>query len=113
MAREPKSPPPVSITVPTTRSPDFKTLYVNGARTAVTPYDIRVIFSALNDNSEQEPYSEEQISIVVSPQLAKVLQELWTKAVENYEKNWGTIQRHSNALLSDETSPKAKTPKSN
>lgn len=106
MAKDTKSVPTPSVQVPTTRSADFKTLYVNGARTAVTPYDIRAVFSALNDNFAQEPYAEEQIAVVVSPQLARVFLDLWSQAVQNYEKNFGPIPRLHGALQSD--APKAK-----
>lgn len=74
-----------------TQSSEHREIYTNTTKIGLTPWDLRIVFG----HAVQKPNgfaSEDLVTVVMSPQHAKVLLGAWTKALENYEKMFGEVK---------------------
>lgn len=74
-----------------TQSPEHREIYTNTTKIGLTPWDLRIVFGHAVQKANAFA-SEDLVTVVMSPQHAKVLLGAWTKAVENYEKMFGEIK---------------------
>lgn len=71
-----------------TRSIQHREIYVNGSRFGVSPWDLRIVYSTAGGEGIA---GEDQVTVIMSPQHALVAMNAWKKAIEAYEKLFGTI----------------------
>lgn len=77
--------------IDSTQSPEHREIYTNTTKIGVTPWDLRIIFGHAVQRATSFS-SEDLVTVVMSPQHAKVLLGAWTKALENYEKAFGEVK---------------------
>ena len=71
---------------------DHREIYTNSSKIGTTPWDMRIVFGHVIDLPQMgQQKLEDLVTIVMSPQHAKVLLGAWTKAIEAYEATFGTI----------------------
>ena len=76
---------------PTTRSANYQTVYANGAKIGMSPWDLRITFS---HSIEGNPgiVNEEQVTVVMSPQQAKAVLHNWALTIKSYEQMFGEMK---------------------
>jgi hypothetical protein len=91
MAIEKKRNTPVP-TAKLSKAADFRSIYANNAVFEVSVFDIRITFGESSKGSSDEPMEVEQkVSILMSPQHAKLFAQLLLSNVEGYEKQIAPI----------------------
>lgn len=76
----------------TKQAPDFKTVYFNHTRIAPSFYDVRVFFGQSSVTPKGEQTFEEQLCVVLAPELAKNIAELLIRSMQKYETIFGKIR---------------------
>lgn len=71
-------------------SPDHKYVYINGSRMGFSPWDFRIICSSAKDNNG-DGVNEDQVTLIMSPQHAKVMLQNWITTIKGYEELFGLI----------------------
>jgi len=88
------------------KHPDHREIYTNTSKIGLGPWDIRLIFGHLIEGATpQQQVMEDLVTIIMSPQHAKVLLASWQNALKTYEDNFGVIPdltERVNALVSKE-----------
>lgn len=69
---------------------DHKYIYVNGARMAISPWDLRIVYSTAKDIGG-DTINEDQVTVVMSPQHAKAALRNWATTIKKYEDIFGVI----------------------
>lgn len=82
----------------TIRAEGHKTLYVNGIKIAMSPWDLRIVFSNTTGASMEESITEEVVTVVMSPQQAKSSLQHWANSVRTYENTFGPIPEINSIL---------------
>ena len=77
--------------IPTIRLANFQTLYSNAIRIGISAWDIRLTCGQLLESAVNQFLIEEQVTIILSPQSAKVLLTSLGNSVELYERQFGQI----------------------
>lgn len=87
--------PPVN-----TKAADHKTIYSNVIRTAISPFDIRLVFGQVTDTvpGTFATQTEDLASVIVAPEEAKALIPVLQQAIDHYEKVYGTIRDVTSTL---------------
>ena len=112
------------------KSADHKSVYSNMVRTAVTPFDIRMVFGQVSEPIPGDPaqQGEEFVTVIMAPEEAKAIIPLIQQALQVYEAQYGEIRdvtarlekmkAEAAAMLAkaqtpakSETPPKAETPR--
>jgi hypothetical protein len=73
------------------KSEDFKELYANHLRMAITPVDLAIWFGRITEVSVGNPGVEEQIGIRLSPQTFKTLVGNLNNILAVYESQFGIV----------------------
>jgi hypothetical protein len=74
------------------KHPDHQEIYTNTARIGVSPWDIRIMFGHVIEPIPNKPQvGQDLVTIVMSPQLAKILMGQWAKSIASYEAAYGEI----------------------
>ena len=88
----------IDIGEPETRSVQAKPItrptpiiYANQVQLATTPWDIQMIFSQLRETRVSEAVTEELVTVVMSPVHAKVMAQILSNQVVQYEAQFGII----------------------
>lgn len=68
------------------RSSDYSIVYSDAVRTSLGPYDLKMTFSINELLPDEDVLITEIVTVVLTPQHAKVLAETLTRNVERYEK---------------------------
>ena len=76
------------ITRPTS---DHKVIYANSNRMGVSPWDIRITFGQMSEVFGEGAVNEEMLTVVMSPQLAKVTMHSLISTIKQYEGMFGEI----------------------
>jgi hypothetical protein len=77
----------------TFQSEKFMSVYSNSANLEVTPWDFKFIFGAIvTQGSNKPPKIENRVEVVMSPQHAKVLLNIFATHLQEYEKRVGEIK---------------------
>jgi hypothetical protein len=106
------------IMLASTRAADYKNMYVNATKMGVSPWDIRVTVGQVIENADGTNVTEEQITLLMSPQHAKVVLQSLQTTIEVYERTFGEIKdlkdftRGALALREQANLEKPKNPKS-
>jgi len=95
------------------RAPDFRTIYTNNAKFAITPFDFSFILNEVTETEKGEVYVEQKARITMSPLNAKIFAFVLTQNVANFEKQFGEIHIPDNLFSVATVSPvaEAKTTK--
>jgi hypothetical protein len=72
------------------QSPAHQEIYTNTSKVGLSPWDIRLVFGHIIEKNGTQML-EDLVTVVTSPQHAKVLVSAWAKAVQSYEENFGAI----------------------
>lgn len=72
--------------IPTIRSEQFRSVYVNHARGGLTNWDLRFTFSSLAENPPNQPVVEDQIMLMMTCEFAKALIGTIAITIGAYEK---------------------------
>jgi hypothetical protein len=81
----------MEITPVRTKAADARTIYIDAARMASSPWDIRIHFSLLKETEPGVVVDEEQVVIIMSPQHAKALMGVVVKNVKKWEDKYGKL----------------------
>lgn len=73
------------------KHPEHKEWYSNTTRIGVTPWDVHIVFGHVIEHGPAQQNIEDLVSIVMSPQHAKVLLGQWAQAIQTYEAQFGPI----------------------
>ena len=97
-----------------TKAADHKTIYSNVARTAVSPFDIRIVFGQVSDPVPDSPaqHTAELATVIMAAEQAKALIPIMLQAIQQYEALYGEIRDISARLtkMKEEALAKASTP---
>jgi len=89
------------------KSPNHHEVYTNTSKVGMGPWDMRLIFGHLIEGATpNQQVMEDLVTVVMSPQHAKVLLLSWQSAIKAYEDNFGAIPDLTdkvNALIAKET----------
>jgi hypothetical protein len=86
---------------PGSKHPDHREIYSNTTKVGFGPWDIRLIFGHIVEGaSPSQQVSEDLVTIVMSPQHAKVLIASWEKVIKAYEGQFGAIPDLTNIVES-------------
>lgn len=96
---------------PSFAGPQYRQIYSNSTRMAVTPWDISVTFSSVSFSMTGPLPVQDEVTVVVSPQHAKVLARNWAKTIEVYEKKYGAIADVAHVVVQKEPAAKKKKAK--
>ncbi|MGD0515029.1 MAG: DUF3467 domain-containing protein [Terriglobales bacterium] len=88
-----------------TRAADFRSLYVNFARLGFNPFELSFFFGEAGTTPERldQVSVEIKTKIVMSPIEAKLLAQMLTLTLSNYEKKYGVIEIPDEAKLASST----------
>ncbi|MGZ4868117.1 MAG: DUF3467 domain-containing protein [Candidatus Angelobacter sp.] len=92
--RQPQSPETQFATVrhvTYTLDPQYRTVYTNNASMSLTAFDVQFIFGEMVDSEGENVTVEKKVKIAMSPQHAKILTALMVRNIQQYEKQFGTI----------------------
>jgi hypothetical protein len=74
------------------KSPNHHEVYTNISKVGIGPWDMRLIFGHLIEGATpNQQVMEDLVTVVMSPQHAKVLLSGWQTAMKAYEDNFGAI----------------------
>jgi hypothetical protein len=73
------------------RAPDFRSIYTNNSKFAITPFDFSFILNEVTESEKGEVYVEQKARITMPPLHAKIFAYVLTQNVMNYEKQFGEI----------------------
>lgn len=77
---------------PTVKSPDHKNIYINAARVGIAPYDVRLICGQVVEGAEvNSNVNEDLVTVIFSPQQAKVVARMLSNAIQQYETLFGPV----------------------
>ena len=77
---------------PVTRGPDYRIIFTNQSRMRLSPTEIALTFGYLDQLANAPgPFIEEKVTLVFTPQHAKVLARSLTEIMKVYEDRYGTI----------------------
>ncbi|MBA2339139.1 MAG: DUF3467 domain-containing protein [Pyrinomonadaceae bacterium] len=74
------------------RSEDYRTVYTNAAKIGLTTWDVRLTFSTIVEAEVGKLATEEQVTVIMSPQHAKDLLRVFVINLANWEKQFGAIK---------------------
>jgi hypothetical protein len=90
--------------IPGPQHRDHREIYTNTSKVGVGPWDIRLIFGHIIEGTiPNQQVMEDLVTIVMSPQHAKVLVASWEKAIKTYEDNFGVIPDLTNVVTAMNT----------
>lgn len=72
------------------RSPDYKNLYINATRMSISPWDIRIAVGQVVEIDGKNT-NEDAATIVMSPQHAKAFLASLQKSFDLYEERFGKV----------------------
>lgn len=75
----------------TRKSPDFRSIYANNAVFEVSVFDVRITFGEASKADGESMDVEQRVSVVMSPQHAKVFAQILMSNIEGYERQIATI----------------------
>jgi hypothetical protein len=85
--------------IPGSKHPNHQEIYSNTTKVGFGPWDIRLIFGHIIEGAlPTQQVSEDLVTVVMSPQHAKVLIASWDKVVKAYEAQFGTIPDLTNVV---------------
>ncbi len=73
------------MSAPVERGESFQTIYINGSRIGLSPFDIRVTFGLLLEVTPSNAVNSELVTVVMSPQHAKSLARILNENIKNWE----------------------------
>ena len=74
------------------RTPGFVSVYANNVGSAMTPYDLRLIFGQIVFGPDEEPHIEDSVSITMAWEHVLPLRDLLTRVTEKFEHDYGPIR---------------------
>jgi Protein of unknown function (DUF3467) len=78
--------------MPGSKHPDHQEIYSNTTKAGFGPWDIRLIFGHIIEGAlPNQQVAEDLVTVVMSPQHAKVLIASWEKIIKAYEDQFGII----------------------
>ena len=80
----------LSMSVPTTKSPNHRVVYVNSSRMGVSPWDVRVILGQVSEVADGQQ-NQDEVTLVMSPQHAKIFLRNFETTIATYEGMFGKI----------------------
>ena len=75
------------------RSADVPTIYANNVSIKTSLWDMTIDFGLIVEATLEALVYRDEVTIIMSPQHAKVFAEAMTKTVEQYEQQYGPIPR--------------------
>ncbi len=91
------------------RSPNHVSVYANNVQIEVNLFDIKVSFGELMEAREDQVTFEDKVTVIFSPQHAKVLAAALLQNIGNYEKQFGIINIPKELAVIDVTTEKRGT----
>jgi hypothetical protein len=95
------------VVVPGPKHADHREVYTNTSKIGMGPWDLRLIFGHLIEGATaSQQIIEDLVTVIMSPQHAKVLLSSWQNAIKTYEETFGVIPDLTdkvNALIAKET----------
>ena len=89
------------------KAPDYREIYSNVSRVAISPWDLRLVFGQTVEGATQgQLVMQDVMTVVISPQHAKILLESWTTAMKTYETHFGEVPNLTaavNAFIAKQT----------
>ncbi len=82
----------VNRTMKRTQAANHLSIYANNAQMQVSLYDVKIAFGQVTEVEEKHVAFEDQVTVILSPQHAKVLAGLLVQNVAQYEKQFGEIK---------------------
>lgn len=73
------------------KHPNYQEIYSNTTKVGVSPWDLRIIYGHMVEQAPGQQVVEDLVTIVMSPQHAKVLYAHWARAIKTYEDRFGVI----------------------
>jgi len=74
------------------RSPNYVSFYSNNSKQRLSPFDVVLTFSVINNPPNEEAFIEELCSVTFSPQHFKLLLAGMTTTLKTYESQFGEIK---------------------
>jgi hypothetical protein len=85
--------PQDAIPLKAVQSDKFVSIYSNSMTLDITPWDFKFVFGVLvKGEPGQPPMIENRAEVVMSPQHAKAMLDIFTTHLKEYEKNVGEIK---------------------
>lgn len=88
------------------RSDDFISIYANNVAVSISVWDLSLTFGESIGEEDGKPVIEETIKVLMSREMAKVMNRLLTHHIAEYEKKYGPINIPEIKSTSQETSSK-------
>lgn len=96
-------------TVPTVRSPQFRSVYINHATGGISNWDLHFTLGTLVESTPGQAAVEEQIMVMMNYEFAKAMQGTLATAIQAYESKPSTATLLSQAMsLESDRSAKTK-----
>jgi hypothetical protein len=76
--------------VEVTKSPEFRSVYINNVAIQVSPLDFRFVLGEATTEDDKLRI-EQKLSVVMSPQEAKLVRDILNGNVQHYERLYGEI----------------------
>lgn len=73
------------------RAPDYKKIYVNTTRMAISSWDIRMHLGQSSETLDGGNLNEDLVSVIMSPAHAKAMLQSLAKTIQAYEQHFGEI----------------------
>lgn len=73
------------------RAPDYRDVYSNSTIVRLSPYDVAVIFGRSVEGADGQGVSEDQVTVVMSPQHTKAFISVLKETFDAYERLFGTV----------------------
>lgn len=94
-----------------TRGQEHKSIYVNSSRMGISPYDVRMVLGQVVELTEGQ-VNEDQVTLIMSPQHAKVFLRNLGKTIALYETNFGEIKETDGIKIRTSEEKQAEAPES-
>ncbi len=81
------------VNAPLTRSPQYRSVYVNQVRTGMSTWDVQLTLGRITEVAPGVPAVEEQFTAVMAPEYVKAVIQVLTETVRQFEEKIGPITR--------------------
>lgn len=75
----------------TAKNEKYQTLYINASRMGISPWDVRMTLGHVLEREPGIAINEDQVTIVMTPSMAKALLENLAMTIRAYEQAFGEI----------------------
>ena len=84
---------PEIVNAPLTRSPQYRSVYVNQVRAGMSTWDIQLTFGRVTEIAPGVPAVEEQFTAVMAPEYVRAVIQVLTETMRQFEEKVGPITR--------------------